>query len=88
MKNYLNSLFEKAEDKLDYLKDIEPLFNVPSNTEHGDLSTNAALLLTRILKKNPREIAGEIISALSYEEEVIEKIEISRTWIYKLLFFT
>lgn len=77
MKNYLNSLFEKAATQLDYLNEIELQFNVPANTEHGDLSTNAAMLLTRILKKNPREIAGEIISALSYEEEVIEKIEIA-----------
>ncbi len=77
MKNYLIKVFTDASDKLSYLKNVELKFSVPGNKEHGDLSTNAAMILTKQLHKNPREIANEIISALDVDKHVIEKIEIA-----------
>ncbi len=77
MKNYLVKLFDEAKEKLSYLNETEISFSVPNNVEHGDLSTNVAMLLTRKLKKNPREIANEIIDTLSPENEIIEKISIA-----------
>lgn len=41
----------------------------------GDIASNAALMLTRILKKNPRRIAEEIISACQKSPELSEYIE-------------
>ena len=44
---------------------------------HGDLSCNAAMLLTKRMRKNSREIAEEIVAGLRYDEEKIRKIEIA-----------
>lgn len=77
MKDYLENIFEKASDKLDYLKNIELAFTVPKIESHGDFSTNAAMLLTKELKKNPRSIAQEIIDNLEIDDNVIEKVEIA-----------
>lgn len=77
MKEYLTNLFNETAQKLKYLKDIEIQFTTPSLEIHGDLSTNAAMLLTKTLKKNPREIASQIISALDYDSQIIRKIEIA-----------
>lgn len=77
MKEYLYSLFEKASESLPYLKDISITFEVPKIETHGDLSTNAAMLLTKVLKRNPREIANEIIAVLPVDEKFISKTEIA-----------
>ncbi len=77
MKNYLYKIFHKLSEKLNYLKNIELIFTVPNQKEHGDYSTNVAMLLAKSLKKSPRDIANEIISNLEYDNSIIEKIEIA-----------
>lgn len=77
MKEFLKSIFEEASTKLSYLKDIELIFEVPKSKINGDLSTNAAMLLTKLLQKNPRQIADEIISNLNYSSDHLLKIEIA-----------
>ena len=77
MKEYLKSLFEEASERLEYLKGINLVFDVPKNESHGDLSSNAAMLLTKQLKKNPRLIAEEIITALKTDNKIISKTEIA-----------
>ncbi|RKY93184.1 MAG: arginine--tRNA ligase [Ignavibacteriae bacterium] len=77
MKIYLNKLFTEAAEKLPYLKDVNISFDIPKIETHGDLSCNAAMLLTKTLKKNPRQIAEEIISNLNIDEKIIEKAEIA-----------
>ena len=74
MKEYLQSVFEKAFEKLPYLKGIPIIFDVPKIESHGDLSTNAAMLLTKQLKKNPRQIAEEIITNLEPDSKVVEDV--------------
>ena len=77
MKEYLYSIFEKASNKLHYLKDIPIIFDIPKIESHGDLSINAAMLLTKQLKKNPRQIAQEILTNLEIDDNVISKTEIA-----------
>ncbi|HEX2984753.1 MAG TPA: arginine--tRNA ligase, partial [Ignavibacteriales bacterium] len=77
MKKYLAELFNSAAEQLAYLKDINITFNAPALLEHGDLATNAAMILTKTLKRNPRAIAEEIISNLKIDKDAIEKIEIA-----------
>ncbi len=77
MKKYLNEIFSDLSDRLDYLKDVNLIFSIPNISAHGDLSTNAAMLLTKKLKRNPKEIASEIINNLKYDEAKISKIEIA-----------
>ncbi len=77
MKEYLSQIFQKAAEKLSYLKDINLTFDVPKIEAHGDLSSNAAMLLAKVLKRKPREIAEEIISNLEFDTKVVSKVEIA-----------
>ncbi|NOX64925.1 MAG: arginine--tRNA ligase [Chlorobi bacterium] len=77
MKEYLYKIFNEAQNKLSYLNDVDITFSPPNQSDHGDQSTNMAMLLTKKLKKNPREIASEIIENLSIDKSVITKVEIA-----------
>ncbi|MFM9281961.1 arginine--tRNA ligase [Paenibacillus jiagnxiensis] len=50
---------------------------VPKDKAHGDLATNAAMQLTRIAKKNPRQIAEQIIEHMDLVSASIEGAEIA-----------
>ncbi|MGC6586228.1 arginine--tRNA ligase [Paenibacillus sp. Dod16] len=50
---------------------------VPKDKSHGDLATNVAMQLTRIAKKNPRQIAEAILEHLNMAKASIEKAEIA-----------
>lgn len=77
MKNYLNKIFKHAVEKIPELDQINHTIDIPKQKEHGDLSSNAAMLLTKILKKNPRQIAQYIIDSLIIDPKVIYKTEIA-----------
>jgi len=77
VKKYLSGLFASAGKKLPYLNGIEINIDVPKIESHGDLSVNVAMLLTKVLKKNPREIALEIIESFEIDEDIIEKVEVA-----------
>ena len=51
------------------------IVETPKETKNGDYSTNIALLLTKILKDNPMNIASKIAAEIS--DESIEKVEIA-----------
>jgi arginyl-tRNA synthetase len=74
LREYLYTIFSGAEKSLPYLKDIELLFTPPNQSSHGDQSTNLAMLLTKKLRKNPREIASEIIKKLIIDNRIISKV--------------
>lgn len=48
----------------------------PKNKDHGDFSTNLAMLLAKPLRQNPRAIAESLIQALP-KSTFIEKVEIA-----------
>lgn len=50
---------------------------VPKDKSHGDLATNAAMQLTRIAKKNPRQIAEDLIANMDLASASIESAEIA-----------
>jgi arginyl-tRNA synthetase len=77
LKEYLYTIFKEAANKLNYLKDVNITFDVPKVESHGDLSSNAAMLLARQLKRKPREIAEEILASLKLDSNVVEKTEIA-----------
>ncbi|HET7198445.1 MAG TPA: arginine--tRNA ligase [Burkholderiales bacterium] len=65
------------------LKSIAPahadtplLLERPKQAEHGDLSSNVALQLAKVLKRNPRELAQAICSAIP-TGDTLEKAEIA-----------
>jgi len=77
LKKYILDLFAKAAHKLEYLKDAPIILDVPKADSHGDIACNVALGLSRALKKNPRQIAEEIIASLDPDANVITKMEIA-----------
>jgi arginyl-tRNA synthetase len=77
MKKYLYKIFEEAKQRLPFLGETDLAFDTPKMESHGDLSSNAAMILSKKLKRNPREIATEIISNLKIDEKIISKIEIA-----------
>jgi arginyl-tRNA synthetase len=42
----------------------------PRDAAHGDLACNAAMVLARTLKRNPRELAGELAQRLAGDSEI------------------
>lgn len=61
-------------------QDVPFSIEVPDLLEHGDYSTNVALLLAKPLGKSPREIAEVIkkeLESRNQESEVISKVEIA-----------
>jgi len=55
-------------------EDVTIELEKPRERSHGDLSTNLALMLGRKLKRNPRELAGEIAAAVE------KKLALPRWW--------
>ncbi len=49
----------------------------PKNLEHGDFASNVAMLLASKLKRNPREIATELLEELDLDSKVVSKAEIA-----------
>ncbi len=49
----------------------------PRDPSHGDLATNVALQLAKPLKRNPRQLAQEIVAALDTPDGLIASIEIA-----------
>ena len=88
MKEYLYEIFSDAKNRLQYLDENIIAFTPPNQSGHGDQSTNLAMLLTKKLKKNPREIASEIIENLEYDNKVISKIEIAGPGFINFFFTT
>lgn len=50
---------------------------IPKDKEHGDFSTNTAMKLTKILRKNPRELAQNIVDSFDFSGTYIKKAEIA-----------
>lgn len=53
------------------------VLEVPKDKAHGDLATNAAMQLTKLAKKNPRQIAEAIVANLAKDQGYIQSAEIA-----------
>lgn len=53
------------------------MIEIPKDNSNGDYSTNIAMRLTKLLKRNPHEIAEEIKAELIKDIEEIQKVEIA-----------
>lgn len=52
------------------------MLEIPQRQEQGDYATNIAMRLTKVLERNPREIAGALVSSLS-DLDIVDKVEIA-----------
>ncbi len=59
----------------DEIPDIK--IEVPKDTKNGDYATNIAMVLTKIAKRNPREIAQAIVDNLDTEKAHVKQIDIA-----------
>ena len=52
---------------------VEP----PKQSDHGDFAVNAAMVLAKRAKQNPRKLAQAIVEAVADPEKLIEKLDIA-----------
>ncbi|ROQ92212.1 arginine--tRNA ligase [Desulfosoma caldarium] len=62
---------------LNHDKDLAPELEIPKIPEHGDYATNAAMTLTRVLRKNPRTIAQDLVDRMEGREDLVARTEIA-----------
>lgn len=73
----IKNLIQKALSDLQFEVE-EVALEHPENPEHGDYSTNVALILAKQLGKNPREVADDITAKLKAQSpEFLLKIEVA-----------
>lgn len=53
------------------------VIETPANQDHGDFATNVAMQLAKPERKSPRVVAETLISRISAESEIFERIEVA-----------
>ena len=56
-------------ESLNINNDVNFIVEIPKDTSNGDYATNIALQLTKILKRNPKDIATLIVSNFNKKYE-------------------
>jgi len=79
IEQYICDAIEQALLKLNYRKSsaVEIRLERPKQEEHGDFSSNVAMLLSASAKKSPRIIASEIVAQLQFDNAIIEKVTLA-----------
>ncbi len=73
-KKAIHDLFTQALNTLG-VADINVVLERPKVAEHGDLACNVAMQMARALKKNPREIATNLVETLQANPETATLIQ-------------
>ncbi|MFR7591957.1 MAG: arginine--tRNA ligase [Longibaculum sp.] len=76
----LKKVLRQAIIDLEYVEDYnleQIVIEIPKDKAHGDYSSNIAMQLTKVLKRNPREIAQGIIEAIDKDMGNIDHVEIA-----------
>lgn len=75
---YLREKLREALQEKGFADDeLEITLDRPKVAEHGDWATNVAMVLASKLRRNPREIAADILQALDVDEEIIAGAEVA-----------
>lgn len=79
LKQLVDTCFEKGVSEGKWSNGAAGKYSVevPKREGQGDYSTNMAMVMAGIEKKNPREIAGSLLEMLSENDSIIEKLEIA-----------
>lgn len=75
IKEALQRLKEKGILSFEELPDF--VLEVPRESSHGNFATNLAMLLTKLARKNPREIAAALTEELDLKKTQVAKTEIA-----------
>lgn len=76
----LKKVLKQAIIDLKYVEDYaleQIVIEIPKDKAHGDYSSNIAMQLTKVLRRNPREIAQGIIDAIDLNAGNIDHVEIA-----------
>ncbi|MEI6638697.1 MAG: arginine--tRNA ligase [Chlorobium sp.] len=77
MHEFLLPLIQKALLSAGIITDKPIQIEQPADKKFGDFSTNIALLAAKECRRNPRELAQEIIQHLTFQPDTIAKIEVA-----------
>lgn len=77
MKELLVSGIQSALLELGATPSRDILIEKPADERFGDASTNIAMVLAKELKKNPRQIASDIVSKLPFSTDTVERTEVA-----------
>ena len=58
-------------------EDLALELEIPKIADHGDYATNAAMTLTRLLRKNPRAIAQDLVERMEGRDDLLVKTDIA-----------
>jgi arginyl-tRNA synthetase len=75
-KSHLTQLFRQALAAIVPGSDAEIVLDRPKQANHGDYACNLAMQLARGLKRNPREVAGDLLAALP-ASDIVDRAEIA-----------
>ena len=77
MKEFLRTQFSAALRALGIPADVPILFEKPRAAEHGDLTTNVAMVIAKKAGRKPRELAVDIVRSLAIDPTLIRAIEVA-----------
>ncbi len=78
MKDYLRAQLALALSTLGLEAPADDIqFEKPKIAGHGDLSTNVAMILARAARKNPRQVAQDIVDILRLDARKISSVDIA-----------
>lgn len=75
MKEYLEERVRAALQSLGVPAPSTIGFEKPRQAGYGDLSTNVAMILAKALKRNPRDLASEILKRIDLDPYLVSKAE-------------
>jgi len=77
MQEFLFPVIQKALQAASIATDKPVQIEKPADKKNGDYSTNIALMLAKECRRNPRDLATELIRHMVFPEGTVEKMEIA-----------
>jgi arginyl-tRNA synthetase len=77
MKRFLAERVSACLAELELDPSLAPTFETPRNPDHGDLTTNIAMVAAKRASKNPRQLATLIVERLGIDPALVDKVEIA-----------
>lgn len=77
MRQYLRERIESTLRSMQIPDDLSPTFEKPRNPEHGDLTTNVAMLAAKQARTAPAKLARSIVDGLNLDSAIVDRVEIA-----------
>ncbi|MGA2623067.1 MAG: arginine--tRNA ligase [Bacteroidota bacterium] len=77
MKEYLRERMGSALKTIGVGESAAPTFEKPRVPEHGDLTTNIAMVVAKHAGKPPRQLAQRIVECLDVDKTLVDRVEIA-----------